>query len=272
MSERSTPDDRDLVETPGTPGVVVSDGAPAENAVRSVPGGAIPTQDWVRTAKAHSIALSPKEVWRPIPGFDGYEASTWGRIRSVDRILELVGRWGSMKRFHRGKILRLKAKPNGSGQTYLCFYADGGAYPQVNRAVCLTFHGNPPSDKHEAAHLDGKTQNNRTENLAWKTPTENAADKVRHGTAPIGARNARARLDEAVVAEIIDRYARGEKSCNLAITYQVTVSNIQAIVRGDTWTHVSTRQRDAAKSMCRNNMLEASKRANAKRSAHAARH
>lgn len=272
MSERSALEDRDLVETPGTPGVVASDGAPAENAIWSVPGGAIPTQDWVGTAKARGIELSVKEVWRPIPGFDGYEASTWGRIRSVDRILELVGRWGPMKRFHRGKILRLKAKPNGSGLTYLCFYAGGGAYLHVNRAVCQTFHGNPPSKKHEAAHLDGRTENNRPENLAWKTPTENAADKVRHGTAPIGARNAMARLNEAVVAEIIDRYACGEKSCNLAIEHQVTVANILAIVRGDTWAHVNTRQRDSAKSMCRNNMLEASKRTNAKRSAHATRH
>lgn len=211
------------------------------------------------------------EVWRPVPGLDGYEASTWGRIRSVDRVLEYNGRWGPMKRFHRGKILRLKAKPNGYGLTYLCFYAGGGAYPHVNRTVCLTFHGNPPSEKHEAAHLDGRTRNNRPDNLAWKTPTENAADKVRHGTAPIGANNAHARLDETVVATIIDRYAGGETSSSLSIEYQVTVSNILTIVRGDTWRHVDTPQRALAKAMCRNNMLEASKRANAKRTAHATR-
>ncbi len=256
--------------TPGTPGVVVFDGVQADRVVPADSVEAIPMQKWGRAAKTRSIELSLKEVWRPIPGLDGYEASTWGRIRSVDRFLEFNGRWGPVKRFHRGTILRLKAKPNGCGLTYLCFYAGGGVYPQVNRTVCLTFHGNPPSEEHEAAHLDGRTHNNRPENLAWKTPTENAADKVMHGTAPIGANNARARLDETIVATIIDRYAGGEKSSRLAIEHQVTVSNILAIVRGDTWRHVDTPQRALAKSMCRNNMLEASKRSNAKRSANAA--
>jgi hypothetical protein len=174
-----------------------------------------------------------------------------------------------MQRFHRGKILRLKRKTAGGGKTYLFFYAVGGSYPQVNRAVCWAFHGKPPSRKHEAAHLDGRTDNNRPENLAWKTPTENAADRVRHGTAPIGVRNAQARLNEAIVADIIRRYAAGEKSVNLAIEHHVTASNILAVVRGDTWAHVASSQREAARARCRYNMLEASRRANAQRRLHA---
>jgi hypothetical protein len=258
--------------TPGTTGDFIFDGLQVDRVVSAGSAGAIQTQKRVSAAKARSIGPLLEEAWLPIPGLDGYEASTWGRIRSVDRVLEYTGRWGPVKRFHPGKILRLKAKPNGCGLTYLCFYAGGGVYPAVNRTVCLTFHGHPPSERHEAAHLDGKTHNNRPENLAWKTPAENAADKVRHGTAPIGANNAHARLDETAVATIIDRYAGGEKSCDLAIEYQVAVSNIRAIVRGDTWRHVDTPQRALAKAMCRNNMLDASKRANAKRSAHAAQH
>ncbi len=215
------------------------------------------------------VSADDQERWRPIPGLDGYEASTWGRIRSLDRILDLMGRWGPMQRFHHGKILRLKRKSSKGGSTYLCFYADGGSYPQVNRAVCAAFHGKPPSDRHEAAHLDGKVQNNRPENLAWKTPIENAADKVRHGTAPIGTRNACARLNEAIVVDIIARYAAGEKSHRLAVEYHVTASNIHAVIRGDTWAHVASAQREAARAMCRVNMLEASGRANAQRRLHA---
>jgi hypothetical protein len=211
------------------------------------------------------VSADAQERWRPIPGYDGYEASTWGRIRSLDRVLELMGRWGPMQRFHHGKILRLKRKSSKGGSTYLCFYADGGSYPQVNRAVCAAFHGMPPSDKHEAAHLDGKVQNNRPENLAWKTLIENAADKVRHGTAPIGTRNACARLNEASVVDILARYAAGEKSHRLAVEYQVTPSNINTVIRGKTWVHVASDQREAARAMGRVNMLEASGRANAQR-------
>lgn len=272
MSEHSTSENRDMDKTPGTPGVVLSEDAKAWNIVSVDIGYPVSTLSRVKNAKALGIEQSASEIWKPIPGFEGYEASTLGRIRSVDRILELIGRWGPMKRFHQGKILRLKPKPNGYGQNYPCFYAGNGSYLQVNRTVCWTFHGSPPSEKHEAAHLDGRTENNRPENLAWKTPIENAADKVRHGTAPIGVKNARARLDEAVVADIIDRYAVGEKSLNLAIEYHVTASNILAIVRGDTWTHVKSSRRESAKFRCRENMLEASRRANAERAAHAVRH
>lgn len=267
MNEYSESACHDYYITPGLPGVAISGDAQARKPL-SV-DCAISAQEWVREKKTPRIGQSAHEVWRPIPELDGYEASTWGRIRSVDRILELMGRWGPMKRFHRGKILRLKRKPNGCGQTYLCFYAGGGAYPQVNRAVCWAFHGKPPSEKHEAAHLDGRTNNNRPDNLAWKTPTENAADKVRHGTAPIGVKNARARLNEAIVADIIERYAAGEKSVNLAVEHHVSVANIRAVVRGDTWAHVESAQREAAKSRCRQNMLDASMRANAQRRLHA---
>lgn len=278
MSEHSTFENQNMDKTPGTPGVVISEAAESQNIVSADMGYAISAQSWISNEKTRGFEQSEQseqsahEVWKPIPGFDGYEASTLGRIRSVDRILELVGRWGPMKRFHRGKVLRLKPKPNGCGLAYLCFYADGGSYPQVNRSVCWAFHGRPPSEKHEAAHLDGRTENNRPENLAWKTPTENAADKVKHGTAPIGVKNARARLDEAVVADIIGRYAAGEKSLTLAIEHHVTVSNILAIVRGDTWTHVISSRRESAKSRCRKNILDASRRANAERAAHAVRY
>ena len=211
------------------------------------------------------------EIWKSVPGYPGYEASTLGRIRSVDRFLEYEGRWGTTKRLHRGRVLRLKRKPNGCGLTYLTFYADGGFTPQVNRTVCLTFNGEPPSKKHEAAHLDGKTENNRPENLEWKTPIENAADKVRHGTAPIGTKNAMSRLNDEAAADIIDRYASGETSKGLAAEYKVSVSNIRIIARGDSWKHVESTQRDLAKSMCWENMINASRRANFERSVHASR-
>lgn len=220
-------------QTPGIPGVLASAGA--------------------------------QEQWRSIPGLDGYEASTWGRIRSLDRVLDLMGRWGPIQRFHHGKILRLKRRSSKVGPCYLFFYADGGFYHQVSRAVCGAFHGKPPSEKHEAAHLDGKTDNNRPQNLAWKTPVENAADKVRHGTAPIGSRNACARLKDASVVDIIARYAAGEKAHRLAADYCVTPSNINAVIRGDTWAHVACALRPAARAMCRTNMLEASGRANSQR-------
>ena len=105
--------------------------------------------------------------------------------------------------------------------------------------------------------------------MAWKTAVENAADKVRHGTAPIGVKNAQARLKEKNVADIIRRYAAGEKSVILADEYQISAATVLAVVRGDIWVHVECAQRESAKWRCRQNMLEASMRANTQRALYA---
>lgn len=196
------------------------------------------------------------EVWLPIPGLDFYEASSEGRIRSLDRYREFEGRWGWMRRFHRGRILKPKPKPNGWGLVYHCFCTDGDVYWQVNRAVCCAFHGPPPSAVHEAAHLDGDTNNNVPENLLWSTPVENASHKIAHGTVMCGERNHAARLREAAVPRIIERYAAGEKSQLLSIEFGVSVGTILGIVCGRRWRHVECEARAAAKSMARKNMLD----------------
>jgi len=138
------------------------------------------------------------EQWRSF-SVEGYEASSEGRIRSLDRWRPFLTRWGSIaQRFHKGRILRLKPKSNGCGGFYLCFYTQEGWW-HVNRAACWAFHGKPPTPKHEAAHLDGNTFNNKSGNLKWATPIENAAHKKVHGTAAIGSRRQRSFTATAVL-------------------------------------------------------------------------
>lgn len=198
-----------------------------------------------------------EEVWRAIPGLPGYEASTLGRIRSLDRTIEYGGRWGVTRRIHSGRVLALKEKPNGAGGIYWSFYTDGGRYAQVNRSVCSAFHGPPPSRKHEAAHLDGDSGNNRPGNLVWATPVENASHKVGHGTVPRGSINGRARLSEDQVAKIIEQYAGGDRSDVLAERFGVSLSSIVMIARGVSWRHVPSAYRDAARAKAQQNMAEA---------------
>lgn len=60
----------------------------------------------------------------------------------------------------------------------------------VHRLVCSGFHGPAPEGKPIVRHLDGDRFNNRPENLAWGTSSENARDTVRHGRSK-GAENFR---------------------------------------------------------------------------------
>ena len=44
------------------------------------------------------------EQWKDVKGFEGfYEASTLGRIRSVDRVIYQKNRWGDFSRIIKGK-------------------------------------------------------------------------------------------------------------------------------------------------------------------------
>lgn len=52
----------------------------------------------------------------------------------------------------------------------------------AHRVVCEQAHGQPPSEKHEAAHSCGKRLCINPRHLRWATKPENEADKLLHGT------------------------------------------------------------------------------------------
>jgi hypothetical protein len=54
--------------------------------------------------------------------------------------------------------------------------------------MVLAAHAGPRPDGQEVRHLDGDPLNNWLANLAYGTPSENSADKVRHGTHPWAAK------------------------------------------------------------------------------------
>lgn len=114
---------------------------------------------------------TPAEVWRAIPGKDGYEVSSLGRVRSLGRVLQ-DGRRRS------GQML--KPWLAGSGYHYVSL---GGDFKiGVHRLVALVFHGEPVGCKNEAAHLNGNPKDNRVENIVWASRSENEQHKRQHGT------------------------------------------------------------------------------------------
>lgn len=113
------------------------------------------------------------ERWEPIRGFDGYEVSDLGRVRSLDRD-DSIGRPRS------GRILR--PAPGGSG--YLTVRPSTNARPvtrTVHSLVLEAFVGARP-DGMEACHLNGNKLDNRAVNLRWDSSSANKLDMVRHGT------------------------------------------------------------------------------------------
>jgi hypothetical protein len=70
--------------------------------------------------------------------------------------------------------------------------------------MCERKHGPAPTLDHEAAHSCGKGHEGciNPHHLDWKTPAENQADKLTHGTHRRGERCPTAKLTEKDVREI----------------------------------------------------------------------
>lgn len=121
------------------------------------------------------------EVWVPIPNLNGYEASNLGRIRSVDRVL--INSAG-VQRNWRGRIRVLTTRDGGYQTVWI-----QGIVHDVHRLVASAFHGPRPSGL-VTRHLNGNPADNRPENLAYGTISENVRDEVRHGTHAKSAKTA----------------------------------------------------------------------------------
>lgn len=108
--------------------------------------------------------IDPSEAWAPIPRHPDYEVSTLGRVRS----------WKTY-----GPV-----KPR-----ILVTHMEGGyvratlsrAQRRVHQLVLEAFVG-PRPEGLLTRHLDGDPTNNRLDNLAYGTPSENMRDRRDHGT------------------------------------------------------------------------------------------
>lgn len=186
------------------------------------------------------VGTDEQEVWRAIPSLPGYEASSLGRIRSVDRLIERApGVHGRVTVIHHeGRILKLRVEHPKKNLHYLVFTAYHSTISRVNRVVCETFNGPPPSSKHDAAHIDGNEANNQPGNLRWSTRLENIADKVTHGTQPRGSRIWRSIVTEEKVPEMFLAYFQGQTVDEIAERVGVKRAQIQLILGRRKWLHV----------------------------------
>lgn len=129
------------------------------------------------------------ELWLPIPGYDDYEASSLGRIRSTPRRVYVNRASGGHWRVY-GKTRVLSQErftaPGGLKDIYHARVPLGqGRRALVHRLVAAAFHG-APEDGQCVRHLNNDSMDNRSENLVWGTHAENMHDKVRHGSARNG--------------------------------------------------------------------------------------
>ena len=112
-----------------------------------------------------------EEIWRDIPGYeDLYQASNWGRVRSI---VKSMGR--------RKRVLSPCKTIWGYLQVSLTNKEGVLHHESVHKLVCLSFIPIPSGMEHllgtrylQVNHKDEDKTNNRVENLEWVTPSYNS--------------------------------------------------------------------------------------------------
>jgi len=153
------------------------------------------------------------ELWQPIPGFDGYEASSEGRIRSPRKVL---------KPWTVGRYLKVEIKRKQLG---------------VHRLVATAFHGEPESGM-QCLHHDDDPTNNKPENLYWGTHAQNMQDKIKNGGSLKGESNPSARMTSEQIQQIRQSLEHGESQSSLARRFGVSRALVQLVMQRKRWAHL----------------------------------
>lgn len=117
------------------------------------------------------------EVWKIINGTQSrYEVSSYGRVRSVDRVVEYSD---GRKVAYKGRMLRLHPDKDG----YLMVTIRNNGRHQVLKTHRLVANAFIPNSNYlpEVNHINGKKDDNRVENLEWVTSSQNKIHAVRIG-------------------------------------------------------------------------------------------
>lgn len=170
-----------------------------------------------------------KELWKDIPGYEGrYQASTEGRIRSVDHVESCVPKDGKKPytRTRKGQVL--KACPGSNGYLYVGLRkeqsVENSTFCPVFHLIAKTFLGERPKGAN-ICHADGDKSNNRLENLRYDTNRENHIDVYR-----CGGRYGKLSAEQAL--DVKKRLERGESQSTIARLYGVSCSAIYYIAKG----------------------------------------
>lgn len=177
--------------------------------------------------------LSINEEWKDVPEHPGYQASTQGRVRVVERVV----------RYQDGRVYVYPAKildtwEGGPARgKYLYVTVDNKNW-RLNRLILMTFNGPPPFPGAEARHLDGDRHNNRPGNLCWGTRRENVDDTIRHGRTTKGEKHPMVKVTEEIVRHIRQLRDSGMSTAEIGRKVGLSQTHVSGICVRRYWKHV----------------------------------
>lgn len=120
-----------------------------------------------------------KEIWKPVPGFEGrYAVSNLGRVKSLAFKQRYLLRNGE-EAWRITQARELSQQTTNAGYRIVHLYADGARQAKtVHRLVLAAFMGDSPL---EVNHKDGNKTNNCLGNLEYTDSSSNKAHAVLAG-------------------------------------------------------------------------------------------
>ncbi len=136
---------------------------------------------------------------------------------------------------------RDKAHVDNRGYRSLSVTNEHGKKKKVNVAklVLFTFVGAPQGEKRFACHGEGGQLDDSLKNVSWETPSHNnKEDKRRDGTALIGEKNHKSKLNSLQVRVIRRAHELGVEYSRLAKIFGVSHNAIVLIVKRINWKYL----------------------------------
>lgn len=180
-----------------------------------------------------------EDGFHDIPGFeDRLQINIKGEVRTKSRRVNSPAAGGSrVIKSIRPRVVLIKGYPSVQVRK-------NGKHSSVylHRALAKLFIPNPEG-KPCINHIDGNKANFDLSNLEWCTHQENMRHAFATGLAVprelgAGEMSPAAKLNNAKVAEIKRRLARGEGTTGIARQYGVRAGTIDHIRAGRTWAHI----------------------------------
>jgi len=176
------------------------------------------------------------EIWKTINGFEEYEISNLGNVRSKDRIhYDTIGRKVLRKSILLQPIIR-------KGYYHVSLYKNRKLkIYKIHRLVAENFIINI-NNKPQVNHINGIKSDNRVENLEWCTNFENirhAIDNnlIKHA---FGEKHGISKLKTIDVLKIIELSKTNISVRNIAKMFGICAQTAHNIIDRKTWKHLTT--------------------------------